>query len=93
MVIATLPADAKKYKWTFNGRTPEVYQLSQGQNGRKRLKAWAVAGNADKAIVQAKMDAVDAALFHGIPYDESTYGMGISNFNPLWLRPNTKHVR
>lgn len=83
MVIATLPADAKKYKWTFNGKTPEVYQLSQGQNGRKIVKAWAVAGNADKAIIQAKIDAVDAALFHGIPYDESTHGMGVSNLNPL----------
>lgn len=47
------------------------------------MKAWAVAGNADKAIVQAKMDAVDAALFHGIPYDEPTHGMGLSNLNPL----------
>lgn len=83
LVIVTIPAEAKKYKWTFNARNPEVYQLSQGQNGRKIVKAWAVARNADKAIEQAKIDAIDAALFRGIPYDESTHGMGVSNLNPL----------
>lgn len=82
-LIAILPVEAKKYKWVYGSRVPEVYQLSQGQNGRKLVKAWAIAGNADKAIMQAKIDAVDATLFYGLPYDASTHGMGVSNLPPL----------
>lgn len=81
--LAILPIEAKKYKWTYRSSNPEVYLLSQGQNGRQLVKVWAVAGNADKAIEKAKMEAIDAALFYGIPYDPSTHGMGVSNLNPL----------
>ena len=74
---------AKKYKWEYNSRVPEVYTTAQGQKGKQIVKAWAIAGNADKAILQAKMDAVSAALFNGIGYDQATHGMGVSNLPPL----------
>ena len=74
---------AKKYKWEYNSKVPEVYTTAQGQQGKQIVKAWAVAGNADKAIIQAKMDAVSAALFNGIGYDASTHGMGVANLPPL----------
>ena len=74
---------AKKYKWEYNSKVPEVYTTAQGQQGKQIVKAWAIAGNADKAIIQAKMDAVSAALFNGIGYDASTHGMGVSNLPPL----------
>ena len=74
---------AKKYKWEYNSRVPEVYTTAQGQKGKQIVKAWAIASNADKAIIQAKMDAVTAALFNGIGYDQSTHGMGVANLPPL----------
>lgn len=74
---------AKKYKWEYNSSVPEVYTTAQGQQGKQIVKAWAIAGNADKAIIKAKMDAVSAALFNGIGYDPSTHGMGVANLPPL----------
>ena len=74
---------AKKYKWEYSSKVPEVYTTAQGQQGKQIVKAWAIAGNADKAIIQAKMDAVSAALFNGIGYDKSTHGMGVSTLYPL----------
>ena len=85
--VAVFSADAKKYKWKYGERVPEVYTTAQGQNGRQIVKAWAIAGSADKAIIQAKIDAVSAALFNGIPYDESTHGMGVANL-PAMITPN-----
>lgn len=78
---------AKKYKWEYNSHIPEVYTTAQGQQGKQIVKAWAIANNADKAILQAKMDAVSAALFNGIGYDSSTHGMGVANLPPL-VTPN-----
>lgn len=74
---------AKKYKWKYNSHPLEVYSLALGKNGNQLVKSWAVGKNADKAILQAKMDAIEGALFKGIPYDESTHGMGVSNLPPL----------
>ena len=74
---------AKNYKWEYNSKVPEVYTTAQGQQGKQIVKAWAIAKNADKAIIQAKMDAVSAALFNGIGYDQSTHGMGVANLPPL----------
>lgn len=74
---------AKKYKWEYNSKVTEVYTTAQGQNGKQIVKAWAIGRNADKAIIQAKMDAIDAALFTGIGYDASTHGMGVANLPPL----------
>lgn len=75
-------AQAKKYKWSYDAPV-EVYTVGQGQNRTQLVKAWAIKGSADKAIEQAKMDAVSAALFKGIPFDASTHGMGVSNLKPL----------
>ena len=77
------PALAKKYKWTYGEHPLLVYTTGQGKNRTQLVKAIAVAKNADKAILQAKMDAVEAALFTGIGFDESTHGMGVSNLQPL----------
>lgn len=81
-MLVTFTADAKKYKW-IPGEMTEVYTTGQGANRTQLVKAWAVAKSADKAIVKAKMDAVTAALFNGIGYDQSTHGMGVSNLPPL----------
>jgi len=81
--LCVLPVSAKKYKWTYGDHALQVYTTGQGKNRTQLIKAWAVAKNADKAIVQAKMDAVTAALFTGIGFDESTHGMGVSNLAPL----------
>lgn len=81
-MVVTLGVNAKKYKWNYE-HSVQVFTTGMGQNRAQNVKAWAVAGSADKAIEQAKMDAVAAALFHGIPFDERTHGMGVSNLQPL----------
>lgn len=83
VLLCVMPVSAKKYKWAYNSHVCEVYTTGQGKNHTQLVKAWAVAGNADKAILQAKMDAVTAALFKGIGYDDKTHGMGIANLGPL----------
>lgn len=80
--LCVFAVNAKKYKWNPD-HSVQVYTTGMGQNRAQNVKAWAVAGSTDKAIDQAKMDAVDAALFHGIPFDEKTHGMGVSNLQPL----------
>lgn len=82
VVLGAIPCAAKKYKWSYGGTT-EVYTTGQGAGRTQLVKSWAVGGNADKAIEKAKMNAVDAALFVGIPFDASTHGMGVSNLTPL----------
>lgn len=83
-LLCVMSVSAKKYKWVYNSHVCEVYTIGQGKNHTQLVKAWAVAKNADKAIVQAKMDAVTAALFSGIGPDEKTHGMGTANLsNPL----------
>ncbi len=60
--LCVVPASAaKKYKWTYGDHALQVYTTGQGKNRTQLVKAWAVAKNADKAIEQAKMDAVSAA--------------------------------
>lgn len=81
--LCVMPASAKKYKWAYGDRALQVYTTGQGKNRTQLVKAWAVAKSADKAIEQAKMDAVTAALFTGIGFDEKTHGMGVSNLQPL----------
>ena len=84
LALAVSMSGAKKYKWVYNSKMPEVYTLAQGQQGKQIVKAWAVGGNANKAILQAKMDAVSAALFNGIMPDPSTHNMGTASLsNPL----------
>lgn len=83
LLSVTASATAKKYKWTYNSHPLEIYTTGQGQKRTQLVKAWAIGKNADKAILQAKMDAVSAALFTGIDYDAKTHGMGVSNLKPL----------
>lgn len=80
--VTTFSANAKKFKWEL-GKPVEIFTTGQGRNGTQMVMAWAVARNADKAIDQAKIDAVTAALFYGIPHDKSTHGMGVSNLGPM----------
>ncbi|MDE6271390.1 MAG: hypothetical protein K2M31_00080 [Muribaculaceae bacterium] len=82
-LVCIFPTSAKKYKWAYGDHVLEVYTTGQGKDRTQLVKAWAVAKNADKAIEQAKMDAVTAALFAGIGFDEKTHGMGVSNLRPL----------
>lgn len=45
----------------------EVTTISVGQNGTKNLKVWGFGKKVDKAIEQAKKNAVHACLFRGCP--------------------------
>ena len=60
---------AKSYKFDIN-RSYEVQIVRVAQQGTKFLKVWAVAGSVDKAIVQAKQDAVAACVFTGVEGNE-----------------------
>lgn len=57
--------DKKAYitEWS----TYEAATVQVGQNGTKSLKVWGFGKNVDKAIEQAKKNAVHACLFRGIP--------------------------
>lgn len=57
--------DKKKYiaEWSAY----EVSTVAVGQNGTKSLKVWGYGKNVDKAIAQAKKNAVHACLFRGCP--------------------------
>ena len=68
LLLATLPAFGRKYPFDMN-HPYEVSVVRVGQEGTKFLKAWGVAGNADKAIDQAMQDAVAACLFVGVEGD------------------------
>ena len=71
---------AKSYKFEFK-HSYNVYQIQTGRSGVKVVQAWAIAGNADKAIDQCKQDAVAAAIFTGLPVMEGA--MGVQNVPPL----------
>lgn len=59
------PIDAKKkYKFQLT-YDYAIEQKRGGINGTKVVKSWAVAKNADKAIVKAKENAIAAAIFTG----------------------------
>ena len=45
----------------------EATTISVGQNGTKNLKVWGYGKKIDKAIEQAKKNAVHACLFMGVP--------------------------
>lgn len=85
-LLVVVPVSAKKYKWEYGKVVPMVYTTGMGHNRTQLVKAWAVAKSADKAIEQAKMDAVQAAFFNGIGPDESTHGQGVATLPPM-VRP------
>lgn len=60
---------AKKYPFDRN-HAYNVSIIRVGQAGTKYLKAYGIAGNADKAIDQAMQDAVAACIFEGVPGNE-----------------------
>ena len=65
LMLVSLSISAKKYKFDIN-HSCQVEIVRVAQQGSKFLKAWGVAGNADKAIDQAMQDAVTACLFMGV---------------------------
>lgn len=81
--MVSLNVDAKSYKFKYADHAYQVYTTGVGQNGRQLVKAWAKGGSADKAMDNARVDAVAAALFTGISPDESTHGMGVANLPAL----------
>lgn len=69
-LMAALSINAKSYKFDIN-HSYEVKIVRVSQQGTKFLKAWGVAGSADKAITQAMQDAVAACIFSGVEGNES----------------------
>lgn len=70
MILAlAVPAcgPAKDAKYMAKWATYEATTNAVGQNGTKFLKVWGYGKNVDKAIEQAKKNAVHACLFRGIP--------------------------
>ena len=71
--LVLLPPDSygqsrKERKQLFNSTTNyEIQMLGVGQDGTKVFKIWAYGKNVDAAIVTAKMQAVRACLFRGLP--------------------------
>ena len=62
---------AKKYKFEMKDQY-SVFLYQEGKDGVKVVKAIAIAKNADKAIEDAKMDAVASAIFFGFPKDPTS---------------------
>lgn len=56
-----------KKKYMNDWANYEVSTISVGQNGTKNLKVWGYGKKIDKAIEQAKKNAVHACLFRGCP--------------------------
>ncbi|MDE6416579.1 MAG: hypothetical protein K2K68_06100 [Duncaniella sp.] len=64
-VEAKKPVDKRKFMTEWSNY--EVSTNSVGQNGTKYLKVWGYGKKIDKAIEQAKKNAVHACLFRGCP--------------------------
>lgn len=70
LLLFPLSAIAKKInkdKYIRQWSNYEVTTVAVGQNGTKALKVWGFGRNVNKAIEQAKKNAVHACLFRGIP--------------------------
>jgi hypothetical protein len=79
LVGASSGTAKRKYKFDLNHDYMVVQTASASQG--KLVKAWAYGKNADKAIEQAKMDAVAAAFFTGI--QPAMDGQGVGTLPPL----------
>ncbi len=55
-----------------NWNNYEVSTVQVGQDGTKLLKVWGFGKKVDKAIIQAKKNAVHACIFRGIPGNSAT---------------------
>lgn len=82
MLVSFMPTEAaKKFKVDFNH--PMTVKMTGVSTQGYFVKSWAVAKNADKAMEQARMDAVMAALQHGIEANEAAEGAGVANLPAL----------
>ncbi len=72
---------AKRYKIDLLHST--TVTMTGVSSGGYFVKAWAVAKNADKAMEQARIDAVLAALKTGINADMAAEGAGVANLPAL----------
>ena len=79
-VVMTFTAQGKKYKFTF-APPYDIEQVRVAQQGTKFVQSWALDKNADKAIIQAKQNAVAAMLFTGIAPNDV---MGAGVIPPLF---------
>jgi hypothetical protein len=79
LVGASSGTAKRKYKFDLNHDYMVVQTASAAQG--KLVKAWAYGKSADKAIEQAKMDAVAAAFFTGI--QPAMDGQGVGTLPPL----------
>ena len=70
---------AKKYKFKLDPSFA-IEQVRVAKQGSKFVKSWAVAKNADDAIIKAKQNVVAAALFFGI---SPNHEMGAGVIPPL----------
>lgn len=63
----------KERKQLFNSNTNyEIQMLGVGQDGTKVFKIWAFGKKPDEAIMQAKLLAIRACLFRGLPGSAET---------------------
>lgn len=75
LATMSMTVSAKSYKFEFK-HSYNVEQIMNNRNNDPVVRAWAIAGNADKAIDQCKQDAVAAAIFTGISASTDTkYGV------------------
>ena len=63
--------EAKKYPFDMKHQY-RVEQIRVAEDGGRLIKAWGVASNADKAIIQALHDAVACCIFMGLEAKNST---------------------
>lgn len=80
-VVVMPEAKAKKNKVDLDH--PLTVKMTGVSSGGYFVKAWAVAKNADRAIEQARKDAVIAALKTGIEADSAAEGAGVANLPAL----------
>lgn len=80
---------AKERKALFDSMTNyEVTTMGVGVDGTKIIKVWAYAPTVDKAIVQAKKNAVHACIFRGLPSCETAMATPALCPNPNALVTN-----
>ncbi len=79
-------AAAKRYKIDLDHHT--TVEMTGVSSEGYFVKAWAVAKNADKAMEQARIDAVLAAIKTGIKPASGAQGAGVANLPALMTEEN-----
>ncbi len=76
MMIIPIASEAqnpsKRRKLFNNWNNYEVSTVQVGQDGTKLLKVWGFGKKVDRAVTQAKKNAVHACIFRGIPGNETS---------------------